>query len=212
MNVRDIDVALCSLQMRIVTGRIGRVVSYVDATGRATVQLLRRPRDRRGLPILQPPIPGVPVLWPGIGGQLAIRGTLMPGDDVLLVALDRDHSPYFATGAPFDAASERMHDLSDVVAVPVSFRTPPGTLPGTIRIGGPGAVLGNVAGTPAAAAALTAAIDALAALAIPPLGTALTPVPADPSGTAAAAALNAIILTLLPLLRTLSVSNVVLTE
>lgn len=139
LQLEDLQAGLGALQCNIHTAKLGRVVAYADATGRATVQLLRRPRDRRGLPILQPPIPSVPVLWIGMGAMLGIRGTLQAGDDVLLIVLDRDHSPYFAAPAPFDAKSERMHDLSDVVAIPVTFRLQPVGVPGTVRVGGPAA-------------------------------------------------------------------------
>lgn len=140
VHLADLQAGLRSMQCDLHTAKLGRVIAYADATGKATVQLMRRPKDRRGLPILQPPIPSVPVLWIGMGGLLGIRGILQPGDDVLLVALDRDHSPYFATTAsaaagPFDAKSERMHSLSDVVALPVTFRLVPGVQPGTIRVG-----------------------------------------------------------------------------
>lgn len=192
----DLQAATRSLQCQIRTSFLARVITYVDATGRATVQVLRRPKDRRGLPILQPPIPSVPVLWLGMGSLLGIRGTLQPGDDVLCVALDRDHSPYFVAPAPFDAASERMHSISDVVAIPVHFRLTPVGIPSTIRIGGPAALFGVVAGATGAIAALEAAVVALTTIVGAPI-----PEPPAPGAGAAIDAMAAALLALLELLR-----------
>lgn len=164
VTLEDVQAGLSALQCNVHTAKLARVVAYADATGRATVQLLRRPRDRRGLPILQPPIPSVPVLWIGMGALLGVRGTLQPGNDVLLIVLDRDHSPYFAAPGPFDAKSERMHDQSDVVAIPVTFTLTPVGAPGTIRVGGPAALFGVVRDGGGLAAQLTAQIAVLQAI------------------------------------------------
>ena len=212
VRLPDLQSAEVAWQARINTARLGRVVAYADATGRATVQFMRRPKDRRGFPILQPPIPGVPVLWLGLGALLGIRGTLQPGDDVLIVVLDRDHSPYFTQLAPFDASSSRMHDLSDMVAIPVHFRLTPVGAPNTIRVGGPAAVNGVVDGNAGAAAALQGAIATLGAFILGSGYPPMTPVANDPTGAAAASALNAIIPALFALLQTLAVSNVVKVE
>lgn len=207
VQLADLESANRSLQCNVHTAKLARVIAYVDATGRATVQLMRRPRDRRGLPIVQPPIPSVPVLWVGMGALLGIRGTLQPGDDVLLVALDRDHSPYFTApeAGPFDAKSERMHTLSDVVAIPVHFRLSAVGLPGTIRIGGPAAVFGVVAGTnPAATTALEALVTALGVITGAPIP--------EPPAAGAGAAIDSLAATLLAFVEALRVSAVVNVE
>lgn len=207
VRLADLQAGLRSLQCDVHTAKLGRVVVYSDATGKATVQLMRRPKDRRGLPVLQPPIPSVPVLWLGLGALLGIKGTLMPGDDVLLLALDRDHSPYFATPAsanagPFDAKSDRMHSLSDVVAIPVHVRLQAVGVPARIRIGGPAAQFGVVrdgGGLEAALAAATTALSTAAGIAPP-----VTPILASHFTPVAAA--------LLAVVQLLTVSTVVFTE
>ncbi len=99
----------------------GVVVSY--SNGRAIV----RPGTHKLVPALddddldvvepQPAIQDVPVLWPR-GRNFQIAGTLLPGDPVLLVCLDRDPSGWRRTGQPAEPADTRVHHWSNAVAIP----------------------------------------------------------------------------------------------
>lgn len=99
----------------------GTVVTY--SNGRATV----RPGTHKLIPALddddtdlveeQPAIQDVPVIWPR-GRNFQIAGTLVPGDPVLLICLDRDASSWRRTGQPAEPDDTRVHHWSNAVAVP----------------------------------------------------------------------------------------------
>lgn len=194
------------------------VLAYNPATQRADVQL--------GLvPVLfvgddevpQPPIvcPQVPVLW--VGGSLGYVTTpLVPGDSGLVIFADRCLARWLLTGAPEDPINGRTHSLGDGIFLPGVRATPTQIEPPTdltasvvegplVRLGS-AASSGVVLDAGGAQAAIDAAIAALGVFtpaAIPPG----TPVANDPTGVAAAAALNAIIPVLWAALQALVVST-----
>lgn len=99
----------------------GTVVSY--SNGKASV----KPGLHKLIPALddddvdlveeQPTIQNVSVIWPR-GRNFSIQGTLVAGDPVLLVCLDRDPSGWLQTGQPAEPDDTRVHHWSNAVAIP----------------------------------------------------------------------------------------------
>jgi hypothetical protein len=116
----------------------GNVVSYANgvATVRVGVRRLVPAEDNEyeDVPEELPVIPGVRVMWPA-GRGFEIRGTLLPGDPVLLLVCDRDISAWLRSGSVSDPEDSRVHSWGGgVVAIPglrydgASFApTPPAT-------------------------------------------------------------------------------------
>lgn len=93
----------------------GRVESYDATTRTATVapclkRVLRNGEGEREA-FTMPPIPGVPVCWPG-----AID--LVKGDGVLLVFCDYDIGAWRDSGKVSDSGDETAHGPSGAVAIP----------------------------------------------------------------------------------------------
>jgi hypothetical protein len=101
----------------------GTVLTYDPATGTATVQpaipgaYIDALTGLR-LPNIYPPVPSVPVLWPGCAAG-SLTFPLVAGDTVLLVCADRSTDGWRNDGSigvpPVDA---RRFDLSDSFAIP----------------------------------------------------------------------------------------------
>src|SRR5690606_25557116 len=52
-------------------------------------------------------------------GTMVLAGEVQAGDEVLLVTCEREIWPWYAGGQPMhDPTSERMHDVSDSIALP----------------------------------------------------------------------------------------------
>jgi len=116
---------------------IGRIQSYDAATQTADIvpmvkQQIPRPDgtfDYEDLPML----PCVPVLWLGVGPWF-VAMSVEPGDSVLIICLDGDHSPWWAsrrtegmtglsraTQGRVVPADLGRHHLAHAVAIPVRF-------------------------------------------------------------------------------------------
>jgi hypothetical protein len=100
----------------------GNVVSYANgiATVRVGVRRLVPAEDNEyeDVPEELPVIPGVRVMWPA-GRGFEIRGTLLPGDPVLLLVCDRDISAWLRSGSVSDPEDSRVHSWGGgVVAIP----------------------------------------------------------------------------------------------
>ncbi len=112
------------LQKRIRTVVPGTVVLYEPATRRATIQpapsLITNGREARPLP----PLPLVPVMFPG-GGGFEIVWPLAPGDRVTLLVFDRSIDRWLRGEPSYKPNSGRMHNLSDVMAIPDAVAAEP---------------------------------------------------------------------------------------
>jgi hypothetical protein len=101
--------------------RPGRVESYSALTGRATVKplILKPYRDEEGERQVAdlPPITDVPVVFPGSGGA-RIKFPISVGDTVLLLFSSASLDRWLATGRNEDPVDERMHTLTDAIAIP----------------------------------------------------------------------------------------------
>ncbi len=116
---------------------IGRIQAYDAATQTADVVPMVKqqiPRadgtyDFEDLPML----PCVPVLWPGVGPWF-VAMSVEPGDSVLVICLDGDHSPWWAsrrtegmtglaraTQGRVVPADLGRHHLAHAVAIPARF-------------------------------------------------------------------------------------------
>jgi hypothetical protein len=106
---------------RLRTGRPGRVTSYDEATGKASVQSLIKEafvdQDGTRRVALPPIINGVPVILPGSGG-VRVRFPISVGDTVWLCHSDRSIDRWLARGGEVDPEDDRMHALDDAVAYP----------------------------------------------------------------------------------------------
>ena len=113
------------LQKRIRTVVPGTVVAYEPTTRRATIQpgpsLVTGGREGRPLP----PLPAVPVAFPG-GGGIGLSWGLRPGDRVTLYVFDRSIDRWLRGEVTYVPNSGRMHSLSDAMAVPEAPVPSPG--------------------------------------------------------------------------------------
>lgn len=123
------EAAMRDVQKRVRTFVPGTVVAYEPTTRRATVQpgpsLVTGGREGRPLP----PLPAVPVLFPG-GGGFELVWPLSPGDRVTLCVFDRSIDRWLRGEPTYIPNSGRMHSLSDVMAVPESPPAGPAPTPG----------------------------------------------------------------------------------
>ncbi|MCP4247917.1 MAG: hypothetical protein GY778_12790, partial [bacterium] len=84
----------------------------------------------------------IPVAWPSFGG-VTLTGKIEPGDRVLAIVRDRDHTTANEGGTDQVAASARRFNLADAIAIPMdsgaktaegpTVNLPPGDF---LRIGG----------------------------------------------------------------------------
>jgi hypothetical protein len=100
----------------IYTALPGKIVSFDPASQTATVKPLYKPRHN-GQPVEMPELLEVPVVMQR-GGGFVFTHPIKAGDGVLLQFQARDMSKWYSTGEASEAASARMHDLSDAVAIP----------------------------------------------------------------------------------------------
>lgn len=118
----DVMNHLIDYRLRALGGALpGNVVSYDPSSQTASV----RPGVHRITPTdtedfafeLLPIVHRVPVCWPR-GRNFRIEGTLLPGDPVLLVCLDRDASGWLETGKASEPVDLREGTWASAVAVP----------------------------------------------------------------------------------------------
>lgn len=102
--------------MRISGVRVGIVEGYDAVQRTADVQPVRR-RRVFGKPVDQIKVIGAPVGWWRFG-RMVLAGELEAGDEVLLITTQREHRPWWLTGAVVDPQSERMHDRTDTMVLP----------------------------------------------------------------------------------------------
>lgn len=96
---------------------VAKVLSYNDATQRATVQPVAQWTGTGPQPISLRPMADVPVCFGGGNGFTIVSG-LAPGDIVLVVFLGRSHDEWFTTAAVNAPPSDwRQHSLSDAVII-----------------------------------------------------------------------------------------------
>lgn|GEM_PF-2371422 len=111
------EAAQRDLQKRIRTTVPGTVVGYEPTTRRAAIQpapsLITHGREGRVLP----PIPNVPVMFPG-GGGFELVWPLASNDRVTLVVFDRSIDRWLRGEPTYVPNSARMHNLSDVMVLP----------------------------------------------------------------------------------------------
>lgn len=99
-----------------------KVISYDDATNRATVQPLIMVGTTDGQKISRAGVFGVPVFRFG-GGGFFMRFPIKPGDFGWLKANDRDTSLMFQRGGLEDwPNTERLHSFSDAMFFPDSLK------------------------------------------------------------------------------------------
>lgn len=118
-----LDVYLTGLKRNLCVAQPGTVLSYNAAARTCSVQpgahkLVAGDFDEdvdlvEEYPVLQE----VPVCWL-VGRGIQVKASLLPGDSVLLICLDRDASPWRRTGAPSAPEDGRLHDWSSAVAIP----------------------------------------------------------------------------------------------
>lgn len=147
--------------MDVHTARIGVVRSYSSLTQRADVQPIGRVSvrgegDERVVETM-PTQHGVPVAFLASSNS-SDTFDLERGDTVLLVFCEHSLDQWLggATGVdePLDPGDDRMHSLSDAIAIPIRIRLPLPALPGArvvnssdIRLGGPAALEAVVRGS-----------------------------------------------------------------
>lgn len=197
---REIDGILSLIRneiARVRTACPGVVLSYDRTRQTAVVQMVVRERWRDPdtdaiVTEALPPLPDVPVLYPG-GGGASIVWDLVPGDAVWVVVADRSIAEWKATGRDdVEPQSPRRWDLSDAVAIPAG-RPPAAPLaggalpavPGTVVVRGTIVQLGSSAAT--SPVALAPVVDAnLAALEVALDGAIAAGIAASGGGLAAA--------------------------
>lgn len=99
-----------------------RVVSYDDATNRATIKPLVMIGTTGGGKVSRASVPNIPVYRMG-GGGFFMRFPIKPGDLGWLKANDRDISLIFQRGGLEDwPNTERLHKFSDAMFFPDTFK------------------------------------------------------------------------------------------
>lgn len=184
----------------------GIVVSYDAATQKADV----KPSLQRGslgddggrVSSSVAVISGVPVVFPG-AGSYSITFPVAAGDCVLLVFSQRSLDRWVSRGGEVDTEDDRLHDLSDAIAIPGlrSFNNATDqTKPGTMVLSAPQITLGSnlavepvVKGTTltSALASWSTAVAAFDTAATPILSAVPTP-PTTPQSAALTAALASV--------------------
>lgn len=103
---------------RVEIGVPGTVVSYDSETQKVTVKPTTSARRNDGLVIDVPPIPNVPVQWPG-GDESSVGGGLASGDFVWLTFASRSLDDWLTKGgSKVEPKDKRRFDISDAVAIP----------------------------------------------------------------------------------------------
>lgn len=117
---------------RVRTFKAANVVAYVppspSSRATVTVQLARKQADLEGRTSEIPPIPDVPVMWPGFG-DFMIWGTLKPGDDVILGVPDRSIKAWLQRGRTVDPDAGPLFNVANAVAWPVRLSRAKGAIP-----------------------------------------------------------------------------------
>lgn len=93
----------------------GRIKSFNPEKQTATVEVMYKPRHN-GEPVDMPDLLEVPVMLPRAGG-FVVTSPVKEGDGVMLQFASRDISNWHGKGEKAEAASQRMHDLSDAIAI-----------------------------------------------------------------------------------------------
>jgi hypothetical protein len=135
-----IETALRQFGLDLHTGFPGKIVSYLEATQRASVQpCIKRALDADDGSLAYealPTIPNVLVGWP-YGGGMGLRFALAAGDSVWCICSETDSGAWEKTGNPANPAHVGRHTLNSLIAIPIS-RAPMGPLYGNvITEGGP---------------------------------------------------------------------------
>jgi hypothetical protein len=95
-----------------------RVLSYDPATQSADVQPLLKRRLKNGQVLSRAAITGVPVVFPAAGGGI-ITFPIQAGDTVLLIFSQRSIDRWVQSdGGEVDPLDNRMHAISDAIAIP----------------------------------------------------------------------------------------------
>lgn len=115
--VRVIQDAIESRILDLHTALPGEIVSYSHEDQRATVQPQLKRQYRDGSSIDIPRIEDVPVLWPR-SKDAFLHFPLAPGDQVLLIFVERSIDRWKAVGGSVTPSEKRRHAYSDAVAIP----------------------------------------------------------------------------------------------
>ena len=115
----EVDVVALKAQEEradIWTALPGRIKSFNPEAQTATVEVMYKPRHN-GKPVAMPDLLEVPVVLQR-GGGFAFTHPIKPGDGVQIQFQSRNIDNWYGKGEPSEAATARMHDLSDAVAIP----------------------------------------------------------------------------------------------
>jgi hypothetical protein len=93
----------------------GRVKSFDPASQTITAEVMYKPRHN-GEPVAMPDLLEVPVVLQR-GGGFTLTHPIKPGDGVQLMFQARNMDNWHGNGEAAEAATGRMHDLSDAVAI-----------------------------------------------------------------------------------------------
>jgi hypothetical protein len=93
----------------------GRVKSFDPASQTITAEVMYKPRHN-GEPVAMPDLFEVPVVLQR-GGGFTLTHPIKPGDGVQLMFQARNMDNWHGNGEAAEAATGRMHDLSDAVAI-----------------------------------------------------------------------------------------------
>lgn len=178
-----IRAAVQAALMQVHTAMPGIVKSFDPASQTATVQpALQREYVDLGAMAL-PPVPKVPVLFLGGGGN-ALTFPVAPGDECLLVFSERAIDNWFQAGGVRDVSDHRFHDLTDGFAI-VGFRSLPHKLSDFVTDGfelrGTGYLGGKAGARPVLAPDMVGALTPLTKIWLNAVGSATGagPFPAD---------------------------------
>ena len=108
-----------AFQVDLHTALPGIIQSYDNGTKRGTVQLLPR-RLHLDQNVAIPQLVDVPIQQPS-AGRLYLGFEPRPGDEVLVIFAEREIGSAKRTGAEYNLANARMHNLSDGLAIPFCF-------------------------------------------------------------------------------------------
>lgn len=101
-----------------------RVLGYDPETQQASVQPLLKRRLKDGRVLSRAPITGVPVVFPAAGGGI-ITFPVEVGDTVLLIFSQRSIDRWVnSDGGEVDPLDNRMHAISDAIALPGLYTFP----------------------------------------------------------------------------------------
>lgn len=94
-----------------------KVRDFARDVTRADVDLTTRYKNTANVPVDEPPVPDLPVLWPG-GGGYVFAFDLRQGDLGLAVACDGPVRGTYETGDPVTPTLAQGHDFGCAVVVP----------------------------------------------------------------------------------------------